>query len=116
VSDKADYICIKKSIAHWKRMITWVKEHINGVYNVYSSPTRMFMTDQLGEAWTCQFCSLCNKYFDDGCLYCPLYIKYGECDSSNHENLWGSVNDSKTWTDWIYNAEKFVVQLEGLLV
>jgi hypothetical protein len=56
---------LKQSIAHWERLVSGNRlsnEYI-GIYD----------------------CALCLKFFDDGCVGCPVYEKTGEpfCDGSS---------------------------------
>lgn len=101
---------IKDSIAHWKRMIKWVKTQNP---KTITSPT--LMNYRIKQDWIDLYCSLCKKYYNDidECLKCPLAIKYKPC--SEKYSSWRMVEMSINWEEWLINAKIMVKQLKSLL-
>ena len=100
------------TIAHWVRMINWVKSI--DLENSIVIMDNMFKS--IGESWSGSHCSYCKKYMRGGCRGCPLAKKYGQCDDedSSNINMWIKVNRSATWREWLKNAEMFLEQLKTL--
>lgn len=78
---------------------------------------------QFMKDWWLNYSPLCKEYLgkDHSCIRCPLHKEYGSCKTWGfssmtypNKNLWISVDDSKTWEEWIKNAEKFLRQLKRL--
>ena len=103
-------------IAHWERMIAWVKsidlENLDDINNDVE------MHNNIGESWFSNDCIYCKRYGDNDCKRCPLAKKYGEClkddniDDDTNINGWIKVNSSLTWREWLINAELFLEQLK----
>ena len=94
---------IRKSIAHWKRMVRWAKKQ-----DPLSITEPTLMAHQLGEIWFCRDCPLCRKY--QSCTDCPL-------KSCGRGSAWGKVRrGSRTWGTWVQAAEQHMLPaLEELL-
>ncbi len=107
---------IKNSIAHWERMIEWVK---GGNVDIWMVPYQDVMQNAIGESWNDKDCSLCNwsksgtKSQHSPCPICPL-AKAGHICSGGG-SLWQYVNNSTTWVSWIENAEVMLKVLKSLL-
>jgi len=101
---------IKKTIAHWERMIKWAKKQ-----NHYNFVNKNEMMNEIGECWDSRYCDLCIKYNKNRCAKCPLKRKYGGCIMRT-DNLWFSVATSRIWDEWIDNAKDFLKQLKSLEV
>lgn len=100
---------LKTSIEHWKRMraaaVTFPPSHFQNTEA---------MCDRCGEIWYCDFCALCYLFHNSKkiCPECPLY-KAGEwCEKAG--SLWSNVDHSKTWREWIENADKLIAKLKEL--
>lgn len=102
---------IEKSIAHWKRMIEWVKTK-----DQKTLPYIEEMYDSIGEYWGGGFCALCSKYYyynyENVCPKCPLDKKGYRC--SINGSPWKNVTLSTTWGEWLINANKMLEVLKGL--
>ena len=102
------------TIAHWVRMINWVKSI--DLENLDDTVIYMNMFASIKESWFGMDCSYCKKYARSGCGGCPLARKYGTCEDedSSNINMWIKVNRSATWREWLKNAEMFLEQLKTL--
>ena len=100
---------IKKTIAHWKRMIVWAEKQ-NKRDRLSWAHTNM--DDELKESWGSKYCPFCKEYHN--CLACPLYIKYGDCENSKSKNAWYSAAHAVTWAGWLYHAKRLLKQIESL--
>jgi len=96
---------IRESIAHWERMIAWVKTQPKR-----KEPDDIKMTNQIGENWYSDYCPLCSLYHEGGepCTRCPLHIKWGS------KIAWFLVDISPTWDEWLRHARKMLRQLKSL--
>jgi hypothetical protein len=102
---------IKESIAHWKRMINWVKKRPRNW-----RPCDESMSLELGEDWFSASCPLCEIRADNNsCVKCPLYKKYGTCLDNDNINAWCKVSDSETKQEWLKYAKIMLGQLRSLL-
>lgn len=107
----------KKTIAHWKRMIAWVKS----VVADYSVVDVDIMADCIGEDWYSNACSFCSAYSIYGDTWqptchptCPIIAAhYPGCMS--RASHWSAVDRTKTWRKWLSAAEKMLAMLEDVL-
>ena len=113
-------LAIDRSIRHWERMIKWAKKQKKSLLvSGYDNPD---METEIGEYWNAYYCNLCKafktKEGDELCfnnkIYCPLADKYGECGVRGSENNFLRVHNSKTWGQWVYNANIMLKQLQSL--
>lgn len=98
---------IQDSIAHWERMIAYVK-----TLDKEQDSNRHYLKDKINEAWLGYDCPLCTLYEDD-CSTCPLY-NYEQTECDDEDSLWQNVNDSTTWGDWIVNANRMLNALKAI--
>ena len=112
-----------KTVERWKKMIEWAKKQ-----DLQNYPQKEMMKKIIGICWD-DFNDnpLCKKYrrplssflkkdidcqsYHDHIVICkdscPIYRAIGICDSD--ENIiWTNIINSKTWKEWIENAQKFV--------
>jgi len=101
-----DKQAIKESISHWKRMIKWVSK----LKNKKGFPYEGNMELLLGESWSAEDCSLCQRYF---CSGCPLYKAGKGCEEG--VSPWRRVTNSATWSEWLKNSKKMLKVLESLM-
>ena|SRR3990167_5329394 len=103
-----------QTVAHWERMIEWVKRI--DLENLDDTVMHTDMFDSIKESWFCADCSYCKIYIRCGCRGCPLARKYGGCEDNDSSNIngWRKVNSSGTWREWLKNAELFLEQLKTL--
>lgn len=103
---------ILKSIEHHKRMRDWAEKQEPN--KIRWSKT---MKEELGETLGSQDCALCQNYFTFGypCPSCPLCKRYGRC-GDDRENLYGYVCCTGTYKEFVEAENKFIPQLESLLV
>lgn len=117
----------KESLAHYKRMITWVKTQPET-----DKPREYIMDASIKETWHGDNCAYCSRYssyskctnqrlfpnFPDGTVdACPLRPKEdlfdGDTESDNESlyccgGLWQEMHSSKTWKTWLSYARKIV--------
>ncbi len=101
---------IKKEIERFNKMIEFAERQ-----DSKNEVSMDFMREQIG--FNHAEGLLCEEYSDNfDCEECPLYKQYGTCNNDeNTRNLWGKIDNSKTWGEWIINAKAFVKQLGNLL-
>lgn len=99
---------IKKSIAHWVRMIEWVKKQPK---DELVSMDKMLVS--IKEYWDEEHCYLCKLYVRS-CNRCPLAKTYGSCDAYFTDSVWQKVNTSATWGEWLIHAKVMLKQLRSL--
>jgi hypothetical protein len=102
---------IKKSIAHWKRMIEWAQTQPIG-----DDADQAVMECAIYETWTAWYCSLCHYTEDQGddmdCKFCPLWSRGYTC--VRFDSPWSRVHESKSWGEWLENAKVMLKTLEDL--
>lgn len=109
---------ITATIQHWERMIEWVE----ACADMKERPDDEHMYKEICEDWFADCCPLCAFFKDKSrgkstCRYCPLAIRFGECDQAmwkRTENAWNRVYDAKTWKGWLRAARSLVKQLNRL--
>ncbi len=88
---------LKESIAHWKRMIKWVKRQDP---NGWASSNEMYY--KLNETWGASACALCNIFNTINryhCQGCPIKSDPRCCKE------YELVDDSNTWKEWLTNSK-----------
>jgi hypothetical protein len=98
---------IKQSITHWQYMIRWAKKH-----NQDDFAYRQEMLDDIGENWAGYYCPLCKMFYK--CNNCPLSY-YDSFIPRDCINEWRLVDISKTWGEWLENAEQMLLILKNVL-
>ena len=91
----------RKTIAHYNKMIKWAKKQ-----NPDESKSKELMYVKIKQNWTGLSCFYCSVYYDSfgDCFgTCPLSASE---DDSCCNNLWEIMDKSRTWGEWIENAEK----------
>ncbi len=104
--------CIELTIAHWERMIAWVKTQF-----IFGLCDDELMKRQINESWFGPDCQLCLEFSDEyfGCICCPLCKKYGNCmHGIKSNNYWGRVYHSNRWFMWLFYAKRLLKQLKSL--
>jgi len=107
VTKKAKIRAIKKSIAHWRRMVKWASTQ-----PIDKEPSRSEMFGDIKECWYGENCALCKTYADNenedcSCENCPL-----NSDSSiSCCAQWIKVVESNTWGNWLLAADKMLEKL-----
>lgn len=99
------------SIAHWERMISWVKQQ-----NPLEQINPYIMKDKLGELWDEENCALCKYSTDEkgkvNCAMCPLAKNLVYCNTP--DSLWTKIHFSSNWSEWVENAEEMLAILKEL--
>jgi hypothetical protein len=101
---------IKKSIAHWERMISWMENKYNSG-STTTILTSVLMLDEIGETWYGEFCALCQTFL---CRDCPLKKAREACIESPN-TLWVRVANAPNIKMWIANAKELLAVLKSLL-
>jgi len=97
---------IADSIAHWERMVQWAKEQPKEDNTDY-----LYMFRKIKEGWYGDYCALCH--YAEICDNCPTTkASHPECNSMR--STWKKVSNSKTWGEWVKNAEKMLKLLKSL--
>jgi hypothetical protein len=96
----------KKVIAHWERMIVWAEKQ-----SKEKRVSKEEMLNAIGERWTSLYCDYCTVY-SNICSRCPLDKMLYNCNDS--PSPWRDVNNSYTWGEWVENARRFLIILEGV--
>ena len=91
------------AIAHWRRMIKWVK-----IQPRNSKVAAEFMLDAIGEDWGGDCCPLCifHAHNCQRCIIKPNCKAYG---SIHH-----SINDAVCWRNWLVRANDMLKYLKQL--
>ena len=89
---------LEKSIAHWERMIKFVKTQPK---EDYPYPNKMISV--IGETWSGKDCALCGLFSYYGCKRCPLNTPELQCDKD--DSPYDKVANSTTWEEWLENAQ-----------
>ena len=95
---KMDYkkFC-SETLTHYKRMRKWAEKQ-----NPEERVDEKKMLDEIGENWNNNYCIYCVMHGDWlSCGNCPLKTDYGCCD-----DLWSKMDNSGTWSQWLYWEEK----------
>jgi hypothetical protein len=104
---------LKSSVAHWERMISFVKR-----LDPAEAPDRILMQVNIMENWSEEFCPLCNIFpinsFDKKCIPCPLYTIGEYCDNFRMDTLWKDVTKSSSWKEWLEYANEMLIVLKEL--
>lgn len=92
----------EKETARYNRMITWAKKQPEN-----DSANKLVMLRAIKEYWRGRFCSYCKKYHKKTtCAFeCPLRREYHYGSGQCCNGLWVIMNRSKTWGEWVINAE-----------
>ena len=98
------------AIEHYDRMIEFAKS-----LNPEKVDTRsmlQIMDDEIGELWYSSDCNYCENY-SYSCVQCPLSRPYelGDPPIAGKDNyccggLWGAMDNTYNWDDWLYYAKK----------
>lgn len=88
-----------KAIRHYNRMINWARTQPEN-----DEPDPDFMFDVIGENWYSCSCSYCKKH-SGKCSECKLSLPGALVAFSCCSFLWSKMSSSKTWGEWIKNAE-----------
>lgn len=99
---------IEHSIKKWEGLLPEnLKKHgvvIDGCGDIYDDETKFEISDQS--------CALCQKYFGEYCIKCPLYEKLGfECSK-------GAIEDGDGWVSYMEEGdpELMLKNLRSLLI
>lgn len=122
ITKKKLKIAVNDSIAHWERMIAWVKTRPPKEYVSRDSITR-----ELGENWSGYYCAVCKVFVDgcydfDGCseTVCPMVMPgrpdCGSVTCDESPNSWNRLCKTHTWEQWLFHAEKILKHLKGVEV
>ena len=97
------YYALVGAVAHWERMIAWVKTQ-DSRYHVNID----IMHSALRTNWDDNRCdTLCSNYYEGGdCDDCPMSPR---CD--NDQSLWMQFSSDLTWRDWLKTANKMLKKL-----
>lgn len=95
---------LKESIAHWRRMIKWVKTQ-----NPKDFASSKGMYYKLHETWGATNCALCNIFnvAYNHCRNCPIRTGDGCCCKEYEE-----VDNSNIWKEWLTSAKGMLKLLE----
>ena len=95
----------KDVVAHWKRMIVWAKKQPKRVV-----ANAWIMQSNLGKWWGSSDCAFCLAL---SCEDCPFVIYFGRvCTLMGHIEVAGS----KTWGEWVKNAEEFLEKIKAIKI
>jgi hypothetical protein len=97
------------SIQLYEKKIAWAETQVP-----HESPSKDKMLCAIGHVWDGKACPYCQNYVYENinnCNLCPLYditYKKNRINASEYccSGLWTKMNESKTWAEWIINAEK----------
>ena len=116
-----------ESIAHYKRMIKWVKTQ-----PATDKKREYIMEASINENWHGENCAYCEKHetsaankinttkllrgvwpLNSKCDTCPLHSHDVPFDDYENERdccngLWQEMHESKTWKEWLVYANKIV--------
>lgn len=99
-----------ETLNHYRRMIEWAR-----FQGMDESPSSIKMQASIGEDWTQAHCAMCNAHYhvtdENTCITCPIY-KYELERCGIVGTRWHRLNKSKTWPEWILNAEYFCAMVE----
>jgi hypothetical protein len=98
-----------KSIAYWERMIAFVE-----TLCPIKQPLMSYMIDKIGICWDGKYEALCIMNLSMDCGKCPLLIINEQCGCLSG-NLWGDVDESKTWGEWLIYAHEMLMVLKMIL-
>ena len=89
----------KDSVERYDEKIAWAKtQNPDGWVNEWT------MKYEIGDGWDAGSCPYCIKYSiscSNGASRCPLKVISNCCNG-----LWCQMDESPTWKDWIYWAER----------
>lgn len=132
ITRKKIKIATQDSIAHWERMIAWVKTRPPKEFVSIDAITR-----ELSENWYGNHCAVCKLFSDGkisdnsegGCysVYngteynCPMIMpgrpgcnSVVSCDHSPHS--WQRLLNTHTWEQWLFHAKKILKHLKGVKI
>lgn len=92
---------LTESIAHWERMIAWVKDR-----NPDTTARATTMLDAINETWFLSYCPLCKAFRPQDCGGCPLGAAGYYCRNAGSA-LW-RVAAARTWSEWWLQAQEML--------
>lgn len=103
----SNYDLLTQSIQHWRRMQKWASKQ-----NAWEQANSIEMWESIEESWFRNNCALCNEYYYDGCMNCPLEEANERCEALS--SLWYRVYHAETWADWLLAAKHMTKLLVDL--
>lgn len=95
---------LKKSIAHWKRMIKWASRQ-----EPTGGACAFKISEAIKEDWGDKYCALCAMFHTGigQCIDCPVTPACNSLCST-----WRTVAESNTWGEWVTAARFMLRDLE----
>lgn len=99
---------LKRLKINWLRMINQAAEFIMSKTKWEDvDKARYLMIKAIQIDWSSDYDPLCQKYFNNDCVLCPMRKMKQDCISP--DSAWNKCEKSKSWEEFKYNAEKYMI-------